>query len=174
MSKSLGNYIGITESADDIYGKVMSVSDSLMFRYYELLSDLPASEIKTLESDMQEGSIHPKEVKIKLAKELTARFYGPDAAEKAENFFEQVFKHHGLPEDIPELHVNKDEGEVWLPKLLVKAGLTKSTSEARRLIKQQAVALDGEKVLDMEYMVQPSAEILVKVGKRRFARILFQ
>ena len=174
MSKSLGNYIGITESADDIYGKVMSVSDSLMFRYYELLSDLPASEIKTLESDMQEGSIHPKEVKIKLAKELTARFYGPDAAEKAEEIFEQVFKHHGLPEDIPELHLNKDEGEIWLPKLLVKAGLTKSTSEARRLIKQQAVALDGEKVLDMEYMVQPSAEILVKVGKRRFARILFQ
>ena len=174
MSKSLGNYIGITESADDIYGKVMSVSDSLMFRYYELLSDLPASEIKTLESDMQEGSIHPKEVKIKLAKELTARFYGPDAAEKAEEIFEQVFKHHGLPEDIPELYLNKDEGEVWLPKLLVKAGLTESTSEARRLIKQQAVSLDGEKVQDMEYMVQPSEEILVKVGKRRFAKILFQ
>ena len=174
MSKSLGNYIGITESADDIYGKVMSVSDSLMFRYYELLSDLPAGQIKILESDMQEGSIHPKEIKIKLAKELTARFYGPDAAEKAEEIFEQVFKHHGLPEDIPELHLNKDEGEVWLPKLLVKAGLTKSTSEARRLIKQQAVALDGEKVLDMEYMVQPSEEILVKVGKRRFVKILFQ
>jgi tyrosyl-tRNA synthetase len=174
MSKSLGNYIGITESADDIYGKVMSVSDSLMFRYYELLSDLPAAQIKILESDMQEGSIHPKEVKIKLAKEITARFYGPNAAEKAAEIFEQVFKHHGLPEDIPELHLNKEEGEVWLPKLLVKAGLTESTSEARRLIKQQAVALDGEKVLDMEYMVQPSEEILVKVGKRRFAKILFQ
>jgi tyrosyl-tRNA synthetase len=174
MSKSLGNYIGITESADDIYGKVMSVSDSLMFRYYELLSDLPAAQIKILESDMQEGSIHPKEVKIKLAKELTARFYGPNAAEKAAEIFEQVFKHHGLPEDIPELHLNKDAGEVWLPKLLVKAGLTESTSEARRLIKQQAVSLDGEKVQDMEYMVQPSEEILVKVGKRRFAKILFQ
>jgi tyrosyl-tRNA synthetase len=174
MSKSLGNYIGITESADDIYGKVMSVSDSLMFRYYELLSDLPAAEIKTLESDMQEGSIHPKEVKIKLAKEMTARFYGPNAAEKAAEIFEQVFKHHGLPEDIPELHLNKEEGEIWLPKLLVKAGLTESTSEARRLIKQQAVSLDGEKVQDMEFMVQPSEEILVKVGKRRFAKILFQ
>ena len=174
MSKSLGNYIGITEPANDIYGKVMSVSDSLMFRYYELLSDLPAAQIKILESDMQEGSIHPKEVKIKLAKEITARFYGPNAAEKAAEIFEQVFKHHGLPEDIPELHLNKDEGEVWLPKLLLKAGLTESTSEARRLIKQQAVSLDGEKVQDMEYMVQPSEEILVKVGKRRFAKILFQ
>jgi len=174
MSKSLGNYIGITESADDIYGKVMSVSDSLMFRYYELLSDLSAAEIKDLESSMQEGSIHPKEVKKKLAWELTARFYAADAAEKAEKVFEQVFKHHGLPDNIPELHLKKDDGEIWLPKLLVKAGLTGSTSEARRLIKQQAVALDGEKVQDVEYMVQPCEEIMVKVGKRRFAKILFQ
>jgi tyrosyl-tRNA synthetase len=174
MSKSLGNYIGITESADDIYGKVMSVSDSLMFRYYELLSDLSAAEIKALEGSMQEGSIHPKEVKKKLAWELTARFYAADAAEKAEKVFEQVFKHHGLPDNIPELHLKKDDGEIWLPKLLVKAGLTGSTSEARRLIKQQAVALDGEKVQDVEYMVQPCEEIMVKVGKRRFAKILFQ
>jgi tyrosyl-tRNA synthetase len=174
MSKSLGNYIGITESADDIYGKVMSVSDSLMFRYYELLSDLPASDIKALENDMHDGSIHPKEVKKKLARELTARFYSSDAAEKSEEVFEQVFRHHGLPENIPELHLNKGDGEIWLPKLLVKAGLTGSTSEARRLIKQQAVALDGEKVQDVEYMVQPCEEIMVKVGKRRFAKILFQ
>jgi tyrosyl-tRNA synthetase len=174
MSKSLGNYIGITESADDIYGKVMSVSDSLMFRYYELLSDLPASDIKALENDMHDGSIHPKEVKKKLARELTARFYSSDAAEKSEEVFEQVFRHHGLPENISELHLNKGDGEIWLPKLLVKAGLTGSTSEARRLIKQQAVALDGEKVQDVEYMVQPCEEIMVKVGKRRFAKILFQ
>ena len=174
MSKSLGNYIGITETADNIFGKVMSVSDSLMFRYYELLSDLSASEINKLEKGIDEGTLHPKEVKKKLAKELTARFYGPDAAEKAAEIFEQVFKHHGLPEDIPELHLNKQDGEVWLPKLLVKAGLTESTSEARRMIKQQAVSLDGEKVQDMEYKVQPSAEIMVKVGKRRFAKIRFE
>ena len=174
MSKSLGNYIGITETADNIFGKVMSVSDSLMFRYYELLSDLSASEINKLEKGIDEGTLHPKEVKKKLAKELTARFYGSDTAEKAAEIFEQVFKHHGLPEDIPELHLNKQDGEVWLPKLLVKAGLTQSTSEARRMIKQQAVSLDGEKVQDMEYKVQPSAEIMVKVGKRRFAKIRFE
>ena len=174
MSKSLGNYIGITETADNIFGKVMSVSDSLMFRYYELLSDLSASEINKLEKGIDEGTLHPKEVKKKLAKELTARFYGSDTAEKAAEIFEQVFKHHGLPEDIPELHLNKQDGEVWLPKLLVKAGLTESTSEARRMIKQQAVSLDGEKVQDMEYKVQPSAEIMVKVGKRRFAKIRFE
>ena len=174
MSKSLGNYIGITETADNIFGKVMSVSDSLMFRYYELLSDLSASQIEKLEKGIDDGTLHPKEVKKKLAKELTARFYGHDAAEKAEEIFEQVFKHHGLPDDIPELHLNKQDGEVWLPKLLVKAGLTESTSEARRMIKQQAVSLDGEKVQDMEYMVQPSAEIMLKVGKRRFAKIRFE
>jgi len=174
MSKSLGNYIGITESADDIYGKVMSVSDTLMFRYYELLSDLSAAAIETLAKDMKNGKIHPKEVKKKLALELTNRFYGADDAKRAEESFEQVFKHHGLPENIPELILEKGDGAVWLPKLLVEAGLTESTSEARRLIKQQAVTLDSEKVVDTEFAVQPTAEILIKVGKRRFAKVRFQ
>jgi len=174
MSKSLGNYIGITESADEIYGKVLSISDTLMFRYYELLSDLSAAEIEVLSLDMQEGKIHPKEVKKKLARELTSRFYGKEGSTRAEETFEQVFKHHGIPENIPELNLQKADGEVWLPKLLVEAGLTKSTSEARRLIKQQAVTLDGEKVLDTEFSVQPDQDVLIKVGKRRFAKVLFQ
>jgi tyrosyl-tRNA synthetase len=174
MSKSLGNYIGITESADDIYGKVMSISDTLMFRYYELLSDLSAAAIETLAKDLQNGKIHPKEVKKKLALELTNRFYGADDAKKAEESFEQVFKHHGLPESIPELVLEKADGAVWLPKLLVEAGLTESTSEARRLIKQQAVTLDSEKVVDTEFSVQPTVDVLIKVGKRRFAKVRFQ
>jgi tyrosyl-tRNA synthetase len=174
MSKSLGNYIGITETADDIYGKVMSISDTLMFRYYELLSDLSAAEIEILADDMKDGKIHPKDVKKKLARELTARFYGEDDAAQAEESFEQVFKHHGLPENIPELALEKANGEVWLPKLLVEAGLTASTSEARRLIKQQAVSLDNEKILDTEYTVQPAGDVLIKVGKRRFAKISFR
>jgi len=174
MSKSLGNYIGITESADDIYGKVMSISDTLMFRYYELLSDLPAADIGILAAEMHDGKIHPKEVKKKLARELTARFYGADTAGRAEESFEQVFRHHGLPENIPELVLEKTGGEVWLPKLLVEAGLTASTSEARRMIKQQAVSLDNEKVLDTEYNVQPAGEVLIKVGKRRFAKVCFR
>ncbi len=174
MSKSLGNYIGITESADDIFGKVMSISDTLMFRYYELLSDMPTDAISTLNREMQEGNLHPKDVKKKLALELTARFYGADDAARAEESFEQVFKHHGLPENIPELVLEKADGEVWLPKLLVEAGLTESTSEARRLIKQQAVSLDNEKIADTEYNVQPAGEVLIRVGKRRFARICFR
>jgi tyrosyl-tRNA synthetase len=174
MSKSLGNYIGITESADDIYGKVMSISDTLMFRYYELLSDLSAAAIETLAKDLQNGKIHPKEVKKKLALELTNRFYGADDAKRAEESFEQIFKHHGLPENIPELVLEKADGPVWLPKLLVEAGLTESTSEARRLIKQQAVTMDSEKVVDTEFSVQPTADVLIKVGKRRFAKVRFQ
>lgn len=174
MSKSLGNYIGITESSTDIYGKVMSISDTLMFRYYELLSDLSAAEIETLAGDMKAGKRHPKDIKKKLAYELTARFYNEEEAARAEESFEQVFKHHGLPENITEITLAQADGEVWLPKLLVEAGLTESTSEARRLIKQQAVTLDNEKVLDTEYTVQPEGNVLIKVGKRRFARVSFQ
>jgi tyrosyl-tRNA synthetase len=174
MSKSLGNYIGITETADEIYGKVLSISDTLMFRYYELLSDLSAAEIEVLAQDMQEGRSHPKDVKKMLARELTARFYGDEDSARAEESFEQVFKHRGLPDNIPELILKAADGEIWLPKLLVEAGLTGSTSEARRMIKQQAVSLNSEKILDIEYSVQPEGEVLIKVGKRRFARIRFQ
>ncbi|MDX1776786.1 MAG: tyrosine--tRNA ligase [Desulfobulbales bacterium] len=174
MSKSLGNYIGITESSDDIYGKVMSISDTLMFRYYELLSDLSTAEIENLARDMDAGRIHPKEVKKKLAYELTARFYGAEEGALAAESFEKVFKHHGLPENIPELVLDKESGETWLPKILVEAGLTASTSEARRLIKQQAVSIDNEKVLDTDYTVQPAGDVLIKVGKRRFAKISFR
>jgi len=174
MSKSLGNYIGITETADDIYGKVLSISDTLMFRYYELLSDLSAAEIEVLAQDMQEGRRHPKDVKKMLARELTARFYGDEDSARAEESFEQVFKHRGLPDNIPELILKAADGEIWLPKLLVEAGLTGSTSEARRMIKQQAVSLNSEKILDTAFSVQPEGEVLVKVGKRRFARIRFQ
>ena len=174
MSKSLGNYIGITETADEIYGKVLSISDTLMFRYYELLSDLSAAEIELLAQDMQEGRRHPKDVKKMLARELTARFYGEEDSARAEESFEQVFKHRGLPDNIPELILKAADGEIWLPKLLVEAGLTGSTSEARRMIKQQAVSLNSEKILDTEFSVQPEEDVLIKVGKRRFARIRFQ
>jgi tyrosyl-tRNA synthetase len=145
-----------------------------MFRYYELLSDLSAAEIEILAQDMKDGKIHPKDVKKKLARELTKRFYGEEDATMAEESFEKVFKHHGLPDNIPELVLEKANGEMWLPKLLVEAGLTSSTSEARRLIKQQAVSINNEKVLDTEFAVQPTGDVLIKVGKRRFAKISFQ
>ncbi len=172
MSKSLGNYIGITESADNIYGKVLSVSDDLMFRYFSLLSDLSNTEIADLRRKVDSNVLHPKEVKKQLARELTARFHGPAAAEAAEENFAKVFQQGGVPDDIPEVRCVA-AAPIALPQLLVDAGLVKSTSEARRMIQQSAVAINGEKVGDVTALVNPLGEILVKVGKRRFCKVIF-
>ena len=172
MSKSLGNYIGITEPANDIYGKTMSVSDELMFRYYELVSDLSNAEIETLKQGLEEGSLHPKEIKQKLARELTARFHSEDDALKAEQNFENVFAKHDLPDDMPEFSLSSDE-PVWLPKLMVDSGLVSSTSDGRRMIKQNAVSIDGEKIGDTDFNVEPAGDLILKVGKRRFCKIVF-
>ncbi len=173
MSKSLGNYIGITEPANDIYGKVLSASDELMFRYFELLSDLSNNEIAGLKADMEAGKLHPKKIKQMLARELTARFHSPEAALQAEENFEQVFRQGGLPDDIPEKKIQAKE-EIWLPQLLVDLELVKSTSDGRRMIKQNAVSLDGEKVADLKATVSPQGEVLIKVGKRRFCKVSFE
>lgn len=172
MSKSLGNYIGITESADNIYGKVLSVSDDLMFRYFALLSDLSNKEIADLKNKVETGILHPKEVKKQLARELTARFHSVDAAKAAEESFEKVFQKGGVPDDLPEMRYTATD-PIALPQLLVDADLVKSTSEARRMIKQSAVSIDGEKVTDMKMEIQPQGEMLIKVGKRRFSKVIF-
>lgn len=173
MSKSLGNYIGISESADDIFGKVLSVTDELMFRYYELLSDLSMSEIDRLRQDMEEGKIHPKAIKVRLAKELVARFHDQGAADSAERNFDQIFKRHELPDEIPEKEIVTEEESVWLPKLLVETGLVKSTSEGRRMIKQNAVSVDGKKINNMNTEIPAQGTVLLQVGKRRFGRVKF-
>jgi tyrosyl-tRNA synthetase len=172
MSKSLGNYIGITESADDIYGKVLSISDKLMFRYYNLLSDLTSDEIALMNKRMEAGEIHPKEVKKQLARELTGRFHGREEAIAAEENFEKVFQKKGIPDEIPEVTITATE-QIWLPQLLVDAGLVKSTSDGRRMIKQNAVAVDGGKITDENTAVTPNGELLIKVGKRRFCKVIF-
>ena len=173
MSKSLGNYIGVAEPANDIYGKVLSASDELMFRYYDLLSDLSRDEIAVLRADMESGKRHPKEIKKQLARELTARFHSQDAAVQAEENFEKVFRKGGLPDDIAEKKISAEEA-IWLPQLLVDLDMVKSTSDGRRMIKQNAVSLDGEKVTDMKMNVSPQGELLVKVGKRRFCKVIFE
>lgn len=174
MSKSLGNYIGITESPDDIYGKILSASDELMFRYYDLLSDLTTEEIASLKQDMEAGNIHPKEVKKQLAREITARFYDEETAVKAENNFEQIFKKHDLPDDIPVKEVSSADPEIWLPRLLAETAMVKGTGEARRMIKQNAVSVNGEKVSDADFNVAVTDdEVLIKVGKRRFCKVKF-
>ncbi len=173
MSKSLGNYIGITDTPEDIYGKVLSISDELMFRYYELLSDLSIDEIASLKTAMEAGEIHPKKVKQKLARELTAKYYDEELAGKAEESFDRVFQKHGLPDDIPEKVISGDEDTIWLPRLLADAGLVKGTGDGRRMIKQNAVSIDGEKIDDDNYQVSAAGELLLKVGKRRFCKVIF-
>jgi tyrosyl-tRNA synthetase len=172
MSKSLGNYIGITESADNIYGKVLSVSDDLMFRYFNLLSDLSNKEISELKDKVENNQLHPKEVKKQLARELTARFHSVEAARAAEESFEKVFQKGGIPDDLPEMRCSVSE-PIALPQLLMDAELVKSTSDGRRMIKQSAVSIDGEKVVDMNTLIQPQGELLLKVGKRRFCKVIF-
>ena len=173
MSKSLGNYIGITESAIDIYGKTLSVSDQLMFRYYDLLSDLSAGEIAGLRTGLLAGTLHPKAVKQQLARELAGRFHGGEAAQQAETHFEKVFSKHELPDEILEVAVRAEGPTIWLPKLLVESGMVSSTGEGRRMIQQNAVTVDGLKVTDVECQLQPLGEVLLKVGKRRFVRVRF-
>ncbi len=172
MSKSLGNYIGITESAENIYGKVLSLSDDLMFRYFSLLSDLSNKEIAGLKDKVEAGILHPKEVKKQLARELTARFHDASAAKSAEENFEKVFQKGGVPDDLPEMKCTAKE-PVALPQLLLDAGLVKSTSEGRRMIQQSAVSIDGEKATDVNALIPPQGELLIKVGKRRFCKVMF-
>ncbi len=172
MSKSLGNYIGVSESADNIYGKILSISDELMFRYYYLLSDLHESEIKQLKQKISTGELHPKAVKQQLARELTGRFHNMEAALQAEKNFEQVFQKKGVPESVPEYRISAGQ-TVPFANLLVDAGMVKSTSEARRMVQQGAVSVDGKKVEKIEIELKPEREYLLKVGKRRFCKIVF-
>ena len=173
MSKSLGNYIGIAEDADSIFGKVMSLSDTLMFRYYELLSDLSLAEIATLQREVEDGTRHPKEVKVQLARELVGRFHDAARADAAQRNFEQVFVRGEAPEEIDEIELPATDDGVWVPKLLQEAGLVKSSSEGRRMIEQQAVSIDGVRLSDSEARIATDRTLLLQVGKRRFCRVRF-
>ena len=144
MSKSLGNYIGINEPAEDIFGKVMSISDELMWRFYELLSDKEITQIETLRTEVEAGKLHPMDVKKALAAELVARFHGVSSAESARAYFEARFQKKVMPSEIQK-HFAAPE-PIWICRLLVDLGFTKSTSEARRLVVQGAVKVDGKAI----------------------------
>ncbi|OMH40488.1 tyrosine--tRNA ligase [Desulfurobacterium indicum] len=172
MSKSLGNYIGIMEDPKEQFGKVMRISDELMWRYYELVTRLPQEEIEKMKNEVAEGKLHPMEAKKKLAEIIVSTFHGEEAAKEARAHFERVFSKRELPEEIPEPEVKLPENPIWLPRLLKEAGLVKSTSEGRRQIKGGGVRIDGEKVLDENKKVDVfEKELILQVGKRRFARI---
>jgi tyrosyl-tRNA synthetase len=176
MSKSLGNYIGINEPADEIFGKIMSISDDLMLRYYELLSDTPLAELDELKTSVKSGSVHPMEAKKQLGREMVSRYHGTSAAAQAEENFVKRFRDNQTPEDMPEFRTaisDLAENKILLCKLLCSTDLVKSNSEGRRAIQQGGVKINGEKVSDENLEIPCVGEYILQVGKRRFARVVY-
>ncbi len=167
MSKSLGNYIGVADAPNDMFGKVLSISDELMWRYYELLSARSLNDIEALREGVENGSEHPKKVKEALAMEIVARFHGTAAADEAKAEFERVHAKSEIPSDIETFEF---EGPIWIAKALQDAGLEASTSQARRDIKQGAVKIDQQKLEDDQLQLE-AGEYILQVGKRKFARL---
>jgi tyrosyl-tRNA synthetase len=171
MSKSLGNYIGISEPAREIFGKIMSVSDDLMWRYYELLSFRSAVEISQFRRQVEEGR-NPRDIKVLLAQELVARFHDERAAVDALAEFEARFQRGVLPEDLPQVVVAVGMAGLPIMQVLKQAGLTSSTSEAIRMMEQGAVRLNGERVEDRGLVLQAGETVVLQVGKRKFASVV--
>ena len=170
MSKSLNNYIGINEAPDEMFGKIMSISDELMWRYFELLSFLPEVDIEKFKQDIEEG-INPRDIKFILGEELVARFHSEAAAIQARENFIARFQKGAMPDDIPELELTAPDGRLAIANLLKDAGLTQSTSESLRMLKQGAVKIDGERVDDKDLEINSGSENIYQVGKRRFAKV---
>ena len=170
MSKSYGNYIGIDEAPHQIYGKIMSISDELMIRYYILLTDYSVNHIEGVQQKMTEGGLNPRDVKKELARYIVSQYYGEQQTLEAEKHFEAVHQHRGVPDEMPEYSLASGS-RVWIVRLLVDSGTVESSSQARRLIKQGSVSLDGEKIRDENLEILIDKEFICKVGKRRFLRI---
>ncbi len=171
MSKSLSNYVGIDEAPDAVFGKLMSISDTLMLRYYELLTDITPTDLAALKADVAAGRKHPRQVKEELAVTLTARYHGQAAAQHAAEEFIRIHREKEAPEEIEEVTLKVEGAKLWLPKVLAEAGLAAGTSEARRLITQGGVQVDGDKVTDANLELAAGKTYLLKVGKRRFKRV---
>ena len=177
MSKSYGNYIGVTDEPADMFGKVMSIPDEIMVKYFRLASTMPVGEIDEIERGLAADELHPNKVKRQLARNIVAAYHGEDAAQAAEEQFDLVFKQHEIPDDIPEFAADltpNGEGKVYLAKLLADAGLAQSTGEARRLIDGGGVKVNGEPVPAKSYNVDPALlqGATLQVGKRKFAKLV--
>ena len=174
MSKSLGNYIGLAEPPDEMYGKLMSIPDELMVKYLRLTTDLPADEIDEMEAGLKDGSVHPKELKMRLSREIVTAYHSLDAAREAEARFTRVFRDRKLPDDLPEVTIppgDIGDGPIRIVRLITVCDFAPSNSEARRLVAQGAVRLNGERIDDVDAAVLVEDGATLQVGKRRFARL---
>ena len=171
MSKSLDNYVGITEPPDQIFGKIMSVSDDLMYRYYELLTDISMQEIRSLQDQAEKQQVHPRDLKARLARMITEDFWGKDKAERAAREFEEVFKHGKTPSDIPKIIEKKEQ--INIIDLLAEHSLMPSRKEAKRTVNQGGVYWDDDRIQDSDTVVvlSPEKEHILKIGKKRFYKI---
>lgn len=167
MSKSLGNYIGVNDEPNEMFGKTMSISDALITRYFELLTQIPISEINEMQTRMEKGELNPRDAKMQLAVELISIYHSQHEAVQAMERFKLVFSQGDIPEDIPEIKVK--ETEIWLPKFFTENKLTPSTSEGRRLIKQGAVKVDGDKFEEEDLRLED--DMVIQIGKRKFVRV---
>lgn len=172
MSKSLDNYIGVEDTARDMFGKTMRVSDELMLRYYELLTDITPGDLEKLKKDLASGVKHPRDVKVALGQTIVSRFHGEEAGRKAVEEFDRIFVNKGLPDEVPTKDIQA-QSALWICKLMVEAGLATSSSEARRLIEGKAVEREGEKIVDPQLKVdlKPGENFVLKAGKKKFVRI---
>ncbi len=170
MSKSLNNYIGVADAPDDMFGKIMSISDDLMWRYFELLSFRPMDEIEQFKTDIESGT-NPRDIKFLLAKEIISRFHNEDAADKSQQNFIDQFKKGKIPDDIAEFEFQSTDGSLGIAYIIKDSGMTKGTGEAIRMIKQGAVKIDGEKVADTKLMVASGTTAIYQLGKRKFAKV---
>jgi len=172
MSKSLGNYIGICEPAKEIYGKTMSISDDLIGPYFRLLTGVPAEELGAMEHSMRSQEVNPRDLKMRLAREIVTRYYDHSTALSAEKEFQRIFQKQGLPDEIPEYVVPAEERPIWIVKLLVSAGMAATNGQARRLIAQGGVKIGDQKITDQSLELDIGQEILLKIGKKRFLKVV--
>jgi len=175
MSKSLGNHVGLTDKPDDMFGKVMSIPDELMVKYFRLTTGLSKEEIETIKKGLRDGSLHPAEIKRRLAHEIVAQYHGSKMADTAEKEFDAIFKERALPMDIPEANLPSElfeDGKIWIVRLLTYIGFARTNGEARRLIEQGGVKLNNELIESTEINVAVYSGDILQVGKRRFAKLI--
>ncbi len=172
MSKSYGNYVGISEPAKEMFGKIMSISDDLMWKYFELLTNIPLEELEKMKEGIKAATRHPMEIKKQLAREIIMEYHNEESADKARAEFEQVFSKGNVPDDIPKLKISSDEAELNILSILTDNKLAPSGSEARRLVKQGGVSVDGEKIAELTVPMPEKNEFVIKVGKRRFLKVI--
>jgi len=170
MSKSLGNYVGISEPPQEMFGKLMSISDELMWRYIDLLSFEAPASIAQWKREVEQGA-NPRDVKVRFAKEIVARFHGKAAADAAEADFESRFRRGETPEEMPETTLHAGADGLPVSQALKQAGLVPSTTEAQRAIEQGGVKIDGERISDRALKLKPGTTVVIQVGKRKFARV---